>query len=105
MKVESDHFGGNNGAEFMENLGRLLAEKLEFSEHGKLTESEQIAFMWGFRHGIHQMHSLTKSAAMEGASTLSTIMEIFDEAVAVWALGIHARVRVADLVKSNDTKH
>ena len=94
--TERRTFGGRNGSEFLDNLARTLATQLQFGAHGTLSPDEQIAFGWGFRYGIDQVHQLLAAADREGPQAFDTISDLLDEALTAWNLGVRVRVVVDD---------
>jgi hypothetical protein len=96
-----------NAGAFLDSIAKTLAESLKFGNHGKLTESEQTAFIWGFRYGIHQMNALLSQASDRDKKTFTMICDIMTNASAQWQLKATAQIAaVISLGKPpNETEH
>lgn len=84
-------FEGDSGVDFMEQLARTLAKSLVFEGQGPMSDDEQAAFIWGFRHGIHQTFGLLMQAK-DSESDTAVLNRIIAEALKAWDIGTTARL-------------
>jgi hypothetical protein len=90
--VHVEYNADKNASDFLDAMAKALAESLKFANHGPLTESEQTAFLWGFRYGIHQINALLQQASGRDEKTFIMICEIMTHATAEWRLKATAQI-------------
>jgi hypothetical protein len=95
----------DSAAAFLDRLGDTIAKAVIFDK-GKLSPDERTAFVWGFRYGIHQMHTLLSDASkLEDEEMIEKLTKIMDDAENVWDLPITAHISaMIPLGKSPDEK-
>lgn len=79
-------FDGSNSVDFVESMAKQMSAALEFGDHGHLTADERVAFLWGFRYGLHNMMSLLDQASRRGEKEFGAMSRIFSEAIDAWDL-------------------
>lgn len=87
-------FGGDNGAEFFDEMANAVSGSLHFEQHGPLDENERIAFQWGFRHGVFLLRALMLKAAERDEQTQTMISHLTDEATREWSLKVRLNMDV-----------
>lgn len=81
-------FGGQTAGEFYDAMAQAMARSLVFEGHGNLAENEQIAFIWGFRHGVFALHEMLRTATLCGENTTKLVTYMTDEASGQWSLRV-----------------
>lgn len=85
-------FEGLTGPEILDGIAEALSQRLRFREHGNLSDDEQTAFIWGFRHGINQLVGIVAAAHMQGPAAVTTVDRMVAEAVRAWGLGVTVKI-------------